>query len=1737
MKKTTCNVLFYESFPIEDIDQIVCSILESNDGSIIEEKIATILGFNVVDDFDLIPKRYADKAELEIFRAIVKPVFDWGLVDRISEKEKPIIFKITELGYRALLLGKKNRFYSGKKILLDNPNIKPAELQENLFFPFYSALGEYSEITSKQQIQYNKVTPVEVFDIEDTDLIKRHKLQSKEIYQINKSEITNYFSFESCQVDIRLFKLGDKYYPIIFYNNRISIEATDLLNMPENKNLIAKKIEWGLFLKLIKDPFAVLDYETIIPFEDLLELDSLIKDIRLIWSDMLLFSFIAERANANQWFDISNHCPIDVLKQYLQTFKDNLDWTSLSLRIDDDFLILNAIKYNWNFEAISAKEDIGIEVIKILLLIPELKEQEWDWDRIMPLLDSEFIKLNIDGIDFQLSELTKTNISEVEPLIAKYPAKRWDWTYISNEYELSFLLDNILNFRSFISVKNIINRAFVSENDINTFCKSDDFKRILLQAKDSTLNDYSPNQSKYIWTEQLIEFLETTGFLTWESGRFTSGFECNPYLDWTPEFFKQYHSRIATQKGFDYVSAHISDTRIVNEYPNFHWNWDILSANSNLITDFNFLLSVNDKLNFSILLTRISSSTLEVIFDGANILSYLESNHERWIEVTEKSSKEFVIRHIDYSWDWSILTRRFCSTIKIDALGNPKWIEKWDWKYLTQNLDLAIVTEKLNMYLERWDWEYLTRKLVKSFILNNLLEYNDYWTWDILLREQLEKQDLLLTAQLAKVASCVSTIEKQRRNELWKIITCKFDYPELEDLIAQTYNQDLFHWDFDYFYDLTDFNPRQYLNENKESVNWTVLSGSIALNNTFRWDKSLFNYDVWFRDVLKLLKNREYQWDFKSLSKLDNINWNDSILNIESEKWDWDYLSEYSSCFKKEKDFAKRFRKFSKFISFSNFSKRTDSEITEKFLFEYLDKDWNWATLSANNSINISFKFIKEHKDKPWDWQALSIRNDIEFDNKTLIELSNQNWNWLAISNRPDISFSEDLISSLYSKPLDWKAVSQNSTFVPNAQTLSLLKGKALDWSAISQNTNLVIEILWDYRDNLEWECLSKNEKFDISNIEHLNRYRDYLDWNYISQSEKFKASFENLKQFKDNLNWKSINNRIAINIYVELLEPFVDVLDWSNVSQSMEIHFTEELVEKYRSKWDWQLLRKNPQVIERLDTALNNYKAEFNSVEFLEQFHRTPYIYHFTHLFNAVDIIKERKILSRNKGDGKFANAAGNLVARRDTAHDYARFYFRPKTPTQFYNECLGWDNFLNTSYGKSYYYQARNFGLPKCPIPVFFKFDLKEVLLKMADKCYYSTGNMQTDRAKVIKVADNPNSLQINYLYDNISDAFSMAGGPYNYDRQRYVSIMGKIKEYSQQEFLILEEFDFSKSNSLEIICYNDEYVNLLKAQLGDDPICEKINANGWDIFHRSNRKLLVNETDNEISITSEYMDSAYLSIKGEGLKNIQILNPDHIQKETADEIIAYPEIKFIKTELPIEVHFVDPNANTKDWLVYRNHTYSIFQERKSVLRFDVLNDIINQFQSFEHELKLKLSKELFYPHMINSNHGIAHTTRVLFGSCILLFFDNTISDEIKKAIFYSAIIHDLGKTSDREGSVHGENSAKLYQNKIKQYILNLNLQTKILEAIQYHSVDDEDCPQEVQDNIIWKVLKDADALDRGRFNRKCDKSFLRLDIFKTELGNQIVEFMDKLPYYTKNLQWNNPYIELTDCIKQIN
>ena len=110
-------------------------------------------------------------------------------------------------------------------------------------------------------------------------------------------------------------------------------------------------------------------------------------------------------------------------------------------------------------------------MVRKLLTIIELKEVEWNWGNIMSQLDFNFIKTNISNVNFDLSELTVSKKESVLQLIEKYPTRNWDWVYISEEYELPFILKNISEFSENLDLKKILNRAFISEDYINLFCE------------------------------------------------------------------------------------------------------------------------------------------------------------------------------------------------------------------------------------------------------------------------------------------------------------------------------------------------------------------------------------------------------------------------------------------------------------------------------------------------------------------------------------------------------------------------------------------------------------------------------------------------------------------------------------------------------------------------------------------------------------------------------------------------------------------------------------------------------------------------------------------------------------------------------------------------------------------------------------------------------------------------------------------------------------------------------------------------------------------------------------------------------------------------------------------------------------------------------------------------------------------------------------------------------------------
>jgi len=110
-----------------------------------------------------------------------------------------------------------------------------------------------------------------------------------------------------------------------------------------------------------------------------------------------------------------------------------------------------------------------------------------------------------------------------------------------------------------------------------------------------------------------------------------------------------------------------------------------------------------------------------------------------------------------------------------------------------------------------------------------------------------------------------------------------------------------------------------------------------------------------------------------------------------------------------------------------------------------------------------------------------------------------------------------------------------------------------------------------------------------------------------------------------------------------------------------------------------------------------------------------SAYVYHFTDVRNAVEILKIGKLLCRaelNRRKGMVVDNASQIIIANTAnyVHDYVRLYFRPQTPTQYHNEGIR--------------PKAQRSLDSHCPVPVFFLFDAKEILTRAGSS--FSDGNL---------------------------------------------------------------------------------------------------------------------------------------------------------------------------------------------------------------------------------------------------------------------------------------------------------------------------------------------------------------------------------------------------------------------------
>ncbi len=1385
VKSSSYKIRYRKAIDINVIDEIFCSIINAKGNNIEFSELCYLLGFNL-----------QDLAESDIFNIYLKGLTEYNLI----EIDKEVIL-LTDFGQDALQSKLKYKYYFAATELLENQTATG----ESLDFSFKSLFDIENSLSHEREIKN------EIFD--NPQLKQKLQLQifGSDIYKgeiIELYQTDQYIRYKSISLECEPFEIDNSFQLTIYKGEINKPDIQLLIDLPENEELKSKLIRRGMYHHILSEnnSISVKDIETYI---DLWNWKELAENPKTDWNDNNIFKLFLEYGDGSVWSYISEKAPVKSIKSVIHLYSEYWNWSKLTERFDDNFINEHIEKYNWDFEELSYKET---EFVISLLSNPALTDCAWDWNYLSKNLPDKFIEENIEDFAWDFYEITVSKNVVFKNIFIKYKdkldtliSKNWNWRYISEEINLDFLHKNISAFASKLDWHIVLNRFFNNAEIIAKCLKEEYFKSLL---KKYLPDNFVVAHQKYLWTTSLIDFYEQLNLIQWESKVYIKGFDNNENVEWDNTSFEKYHSRITTEIGFLNVSKQISDYSLIEEFPDFSWNWEGVSKNKNLIDNLLFIerafvgdFSFSNNLLWSEIL---SQSTFDISFWNKNLEAFNnattnEKQSQFWFSLTQKEKQEYIFKNSHFPWDWTFITENSTEENILDSFNDIDLFEKWDWKIVTRKLTKETVLDNLEDLARLIDWKFL---ITEVFTIEN---------------------ELTIDKQLPRIAVCLSLVNMELRKDIWRALTIKFPFEILFPIVEETHSLDLFEWDWDYISN-HNFFPTDIttLNLFQKKINWSILSESNAIQQKFN-PKSWNTGKEWFSNIDRYLQKFDNNWDWKVLSQNGNINYTRLLIQkYKGENWDWDYLTEFGGFLLKQKRDNKQYleqilKQFPK-IKFELLSKRKDIIIDSNFILSTKDKNWDWQILSENKKAEISIELILELKNKNWNWKAISHRKKFDFTNETFLQLLDKDWDWEYLSNDSNIDFNSEFIESTKSKPWNWKNVSRHNTFVPNIELLTLTKDFDLDWEYLSKHSGLIPtkELLAKFENKWDWHSITENPLINYTDIAFIKRFEDKWNWHFICESGKLLLDDQILNQFKEHL-------------------------EWNLISSNTNLLFTKELIQDFYELWNWHNLKNNKRIedlnlLDLVNNFISNDPILYFIVKISEQDSKWKNcVFHFTNIDNAVKIINDNKIKSR-KSASQLSNASGILTyqTRKDPVN-FARFYFRTETPTQHYNEGL----FKNNQDDR-----YRNLGYPKCPIMIYFKTSLQEILFKnrKLNNIYLSNGNMQRNNTKYGELKDMINIFNYEDLFKNFND------NPRGYP--------------SQQELMFLNDVSLLDLDSLEIIFEKEDDMLLFKRMAGSNKNDFKLKVDN-SIYEGKNDKVFIDFTEDEVQISSNYNQHGYFKI----------------------------------------------------------------------------------------------------------------------------------------------------------------------------------------------------------------------------------------------------------------------------------
>ncbi|WP_417558321.1 DarT ssDNA thymidine ADP-ribosyltransferase family protein [Mesoflavibacter zeaxanthinifaciens] len=1470
VKSIPFDIQYRKASSTNDIDKILCTILREKGGNIHYDILGILLGFNIeTKDAEV---KYGDPAENKIFEYYLKQLENFHLI--ISKNN---IIEITNAGLNSLETGLKYKYYVARITLFDNVT---ASDNDDTFFPFkdafdlnnsLNAITELKSIIASDNDSFLKKIDFQLFqnDRFKGETLNFKKTESKENFiefDINTSLIVDENQVKSIQFE---------------HSKNESTSIDILIKQDQNSELykaIIRKGEFYHYLILNKP----IDSKIIATYLDLWDWSKLVKDSNVTWNDKQVFEIVSQNVDKGIWRTISTIVSKDIMKEHLTEYLYFWDWSILSERFSEAEIKKDISKFPWDFEVLSRKrQDFVIDLLKD----SELKTEDWDWSFLSTELPESYITENIERHPWDYFSLTQNRFSIFKEVFNKAFKSGsdsalkflWDWKYISSEINLNIVYNQLALFAPYINWEIVLKRFFTNEAIIKTFLVDKPFQRRL---KELLPRSFRINSQEYHFTKELVTVFNDLDLIDWESEAFLKGFDTNKYLVWDRIFFDAFQENIKTEEGFTYVSSVLLDAKSIFQHPDFNWDWDAISDNVAITGNTKFIsyilkedAEIHPKLNWKLLFANQEVSFWYLHLDEINSKISITDHPEFFTSITEAQDFDIILKKLNFNWDFDYLSKH----IEVDQIVR------------------SLTEEKIR---DQWDWQIITPRFEKSTIYSNLEELKDYLDWPYIISEVFNVEtDLSLETNLEQIAECLANLTQDKNDAAWMALTNKYPIEILFSYIEKTKGKEFFNWNWEAIsankhlkVDLVS------INNLRSELNWKVFSGNEAINKIFNPEEDWSNFKEYIQYVRKYLDYFLNDWDWKVLSTNQSLNWNRSIIsNYIKQDWDWSFLSEHGRFLRKSKKDADNYltkilAQFPK-INLELVSARTDVIIDNSTLIDTQKLNWNWKALSSNSMVKIDGNTLIQLHNKNWDWEELSSRSDLHISNELIIELQSKLWDWEQLSSSPELRFDQEFTINLIDKPWDWRQLSSHHSFVPTQSLLPKIKRFDLDWESISKHSEFPInrETLSNFKEKLNWRSITKHKNFDVTKTDLISEFKEYLDWNYLSKHDDLSL------------------NRIV-------LEKFQNYLDWDLLSSNTGIQFDEGLINKFETNWNWNKLRSNNRVKESLSDFIKNKYANSPRIIFLSNIDEQDSlwknsIYHFTHIENAVEILKNKKIQSRDSAN-ILGDAAGNVVHLRKDAHSFARFYFRPHTPTQFYNEFLG--TRTNSGYKTkdgdwvSWYEKSRGLSFPKCPIPIFFKFSLKEVIYDEKLKNCISNGNMQTKSTRFGPIEEMLNNFDYHKLYYT----------PKKYDTKDDYRI---YRESSQQEFLIQDELDFSDYKDFEIICATDVDKVLLEKMLGDEyqKLFSNITVNPY-YYNFDNARVDVAFVENNVSINSDFEGDGVFSLETNSTIDKNKIQDGNVTSIMDSKILFKSNLSLLSFVEPFKIKFIDESK--REWLIFK-------------------------------------------------------------------------------------------------------------------------------------------------------------------------------------------------------------------------